>query len=733
MRLFFLLSALFCLTTVWGQGYDEKLSVPVWTTVSETPSITLHWIADPQATSYTIYRKNKTALAFFTLLASNVPPTSTVWTDTNIEADKSYEYRIYELGTGGVGYVNAGVSLPLVNDRGRILMLVDSAIAAPLAPELAQFAADLSGDGWVVARLDIPGNWPATAVKQRIQQAYQQDPSNTRALVLVGHVPVPYSGEINPDGHPDHVGAWPCDAYYGDLNGVWTDVTINNATASDPRNHNVPGDGKFDQSTFPSAIELQVGRIDFANMPAFPQSETELLRRYFQKDHDWRHAKFSVPARGAIENNFTDYPEGFAQNGWKNFAPLVGPDSMQYADWDLLKTKPYLWAYGCGGGWYQGASGITTTPQLVTDTLHAVFAMTFGSYFGDWDSQDNLLRALLASPGTVLTNAWAGRPNWQFHHMGMGETVGYGALVTQNNVGAYVAGYGGQQIHIALMGDPSLRMTIVAPPQGPVIANAYGSRIDFDFGDSPDTSILGYMIYRRLHGDSIWAPLVEYYTPESAFTDSCLSAGVAHDYMFKALKLETTPSGTYFNLSQGLVIENLAAPESPAPPEVSFEFFQTTGPLSALFEASVTNCTDWVWDFGDGNTSFNDTSIVHFFTPGVFIVTLTGYSACGLSAVAVDTVYMSSSTAEQFKAAGWAMMPNPASEDLWLENQGASPQTASFRVFASDGRLVVQQTPLVLASGERVRVPVNNWPEALYLLDLQTDQGHFARPFVVKH
>lgn len=58
------------------------------------------------------------------------------------------------------------------------------------------------------------------------------------------------------------------------------------------------------------------------------------------------------------------------------------------------------------------------------------------------------------------------------------------------------------------MGDPSLRMTIVAPPQGPVIANAYGSRIDFDFGDSPDTSILGYLVPRRLHGDSIWAPLV---------------------------------------------------------------------------------------------------------------------------------------------------------------------------------------------------------------------------------
>ena len=74
--------------------------------------------------------------------------------------------------------------------------------------------------------------------------------------------------------HSNHVGAWPADVFYGDMAGAWTDSSVSDSGASDPRNRNVPGDGKFDQSRLPFNVELQVGRVDLANLPAFPQSET---------------------------------------------------------------------------------------------------------------------------------------------------------------------------------------------------------------------------------------------------------------------------------------------------------------------------------------------------------------------------------------------------------------------------------------------------------------------------
>src|SRR5439155_7667991 len=175
-------------------------------------------------------------------------------------------------------------------------------------------------------------------VKNIIKADYQADPANVKSVFLFGHVPIPYSGNIVPDGHvPDHQGAWPADVYYGDMDGSWTDNSVYTTSAYEARNYNVPGDGKFDQSTIPSTIELQVGRVDLANMPGrkvwggpatFP-SETELLRNYLNKDHNFRHKVFSLPRRALIHDTFgTRGGEAFAASAYRSYAPLIGPANV---------------------------------------------------------------------------------------------------------------------------------------------------------------------------------------------------------------------------------------------------------------------------------------------------------------------------------------------------------------------------------------------------------------------
>ena len=39
---------------------------------------------------------------------------------------------------------------PAVDDRGRLLLWIDSALLTPLAPELQRLRADLIGDGWTI-------------------------------------------------------------------------------------------------------------------------------------------------------------------------------------------------------------------------------------------------------------------------------------------------------------------------------------------------------------------------------------------------------------------------------------------------------------------------------------------------------------------------------------------------------------------------------------------------------
>ena len=117
-----------------------------------------------------------------------------------------------------------------------------------LATQLTQLQGDLEGDGWKVLRHDVSRTAYPDAIKPIIVSDYNNDPANVKAVFLVGHVPVPYSGSQAPDGHGDHVGAWGADGYYGEVNGTWTDATVTATGVQDARNINIPGDHKFAQT-----------------------------------------------------------------------------------------------------------------------------------------------------------------------------------------------------------------------------------------------------------------------------------------------------------------------------------------------------------------------------------------------------------------------------------------------------------------------------------------------------
>ncbi|MGZ3885123.1 MAG: fibronectin type III domain-containing protein, partial [Bacteroidia bacterium] len=89
--------------------------------------ITLKWVANATTTQYDIYRKSPTATAWGPVLAS-LTGTATQYVDNTVSAGGSYEYRIIRTGSGyyGFGYINAGVNVPAIDYRGKVILLVDS-------------------------------------------------------------------------------------------------------------------------------------------------------------------------------------------------------------------------------------------------------------------------------------------------------------------------------------------------------------------------------------------------------------------------------------------------------------------------------------------------------------------------------------------------------------------------------------------------------------------------------
>ena len=422
--------------------------------------------------------------------------------------------------------------------------------------EIARLEQDLVGDGWNVIRHNVSSEDSPTNIKTLIQTDYNDDPANVKAVFLFGHIPQPYSGNLNPDGHTNHKGAWPADVYYGEIDGTWTDATLTSTNSSWSRQHNVPGDGKFDQTILPSPVDLQIGRVDMYDMPAFALNETELLRQYLDKDHKFRNLFFNALPRALIDDNFKYFSgEAFAASAWRAGSSWFGASQIFAKDYmSTLKTDPYLLSYGNGAGSYTTANGIGNTTDFATNQVHSVFTLFFGSYFGDWDSRNSFLRAPLASSPWALTCGWSGRPHWFMHHMALGLPIGHSTRVTQNNYyhdghpALYQRSSFGGYVHIGLMGDPTLRLHPVAPPSQLSTATNAAGDVELQWTASSET-VEGYHIYRAPASGGNYTRLNPSLEPSTSFLDTAPPNGT-NSYMVRAVKLQTSASGSYFNPSQ---------------------------------------------------------------------------------------------------------------------------------------------------------------------------------------
>ncbi len=672
-------------------------------------TITLNWVRSDGATQHQVYRKLKYATTWGNIITT-LPGSAIQYVDNNVIEGTSYEYRVVRTGQGftGYGYINSGINVPFTEDRGILILLVDNNLSDSLSLEIKRLEDDLIGDGWIIKRLNIDRNESVVEVKDKIKAEYNIDVINTKAVFLLGHIPVPYSGNLNPDGHADHQGAWPADVYYADMNGNWTDSNINNSIASDERNINTPGDGKFDQTILPSDVELQIGRVDLSNMPAFALSEIGLLRKYLDKDHEYRHKKYRPEYRAVIDDSFGYFSgEAFAHSGWRNLVPLVGAENVETGDYfTSMKDKSYLWSYGCGGGSYTSAGGIGNTNNFASSDLQGVFTMLFGSYFGDWDKANNFLRAPLAQ-GKTLTNVWAGRPHWVLHHMGLGENIGYNVKLTQNNNSLYHSNFGARYIHIALMGDPTLRNDVVAPITD-LQSSVVGNDAYLTWNASSD-AVLGYNIYSKNDTLSEFIRLNQSPIKDTFYTNICLLYPGTYTYMVRAIKLETTPSGTYYNLSQGIF--DSVSNESYSIVDAQADYIREGN--ETRFINKSTNATDYFWNFGDGNTS-TDENPKHSFVTGDHQVLLIASNDCHADTTLL-TISILSNTDDELGQ--MVIYPNPTNGKFTIiVSESGNYKVCVYNVLGT-------KVKEITSAAGALTIDLSTYPKGNYTIKLESIKG----------
>jgi hypothetical protein len=466
------------------------------------------------------------------------------FTDDTIRPGTAFEYQVLRSARDivDVGYWVAGTEVPAEETRGTALLVVDDTLAAPLAARLDRFAMDLVGDGWRVIRHNTPRGDDrdpvanldrAWALRSWVQKQYFVDPFGRHALILIGHVPVVQSGRAAPDGHAPVAHA--TDLFYAEMDGKWQD---NRAGILLP--NQVPSD----------AIEMQVGRIDMANLSGGDgDREIRLLAAYFDKNHHWRQGLL-----GDLREAYGG--TGYLQVERNALRNIVGPEAVTVGGHhDAGEAQPWLWGVDFG------SADAARYPEFANK---AIFTINFGSGKQRFNRRGNQISAMLAQPWYTIASGWGGRPAWVLHPMALGRSIGEVHMRTVNNgtvVGPYreVMDYfpTGQylwrnSIWVNLMGDPTSHAFPTAPARK-VIARATGAGVEVSWTASADLDVQGYRIFRAVDGSTNFVPLnKDALITGTTFIDPDPQPG--DWYMLRALALKEVPAGSFYSYAQGVFV-----------------------------------------------------------------------------------------------------------------------------------------------------------------------------------
>lgn len=577
----------------------------------------LYWPKDTSTVRYDVYGKQKADYSWTLLGTPGKQDSSYTITGFAPGSDRDFWVKKVRTNDSANGYIHVGYDPYLSADAnyGILLLVIDSTYRVPLAAEIARLVDDLEKERWEVHTYTVQRSDSVQKIKRWIEGEWKADSNRVKSLLLLGHVPVPYSGNFNPDAHPDHQGAWPSDVYYVTFDLTWTDNTVNTTTATRTANHNVPGDNKFDQDyIWPALSKIPMGRVDLFDMPSFG-NDTLLMRRYLDKNHAYRTGQMRAKKRAIIDDNFGVFGgEAFAANGWRVFTPMFDTEVYAGDYFSSMRDSSFLFSYGCGGGSYTSAGGIGNSSNFVNDSLLNPFTMLFGSYFGDWDNSNNFQRAPLASRGWGLASAWAGRPLWMFHHAALNEPIGFAAMQSQNAWPTYEAGYSGTYTHIALMGDPSLRLYTLGPVESGLVSHDCASGKSLVSWKCEGNEADSVEIWIR-SGNNAWQNLGSRLASDSSHLYQF--APGTYDLKIYAMDWVQNPSGYFKVLSHPFESNFISYPTSVALSSINQSYFCDGDTLFYTDNSTSAVPFERIWDldqvpFGSASDSF----LVLFSLPG---------------------------------------------------------------------------------------------------------------------
>jgi subtilisin family serine protease len=151
------------------------------------------------------------------------------------------------------------------------------------------------------------------------------------------------------------------------------------------------------------------------------------------------------------------------------------------------------------------------------------------------------------------------------------------------------------------------------------------------------------------------------------------------------------------------------------------------------FNNETQNGEEWLWVFGDGNSSFEFEPTHSFQQTGIYSITLSATNAVGCTDVASLQVEVTEMTTSVDDAAleelEVQLFPNPTDDALQVVLPQTVTEEVNYRIFDPTGRIVSTG----FFAGSNGEISTVDLPAGFYFLELRTGDQRITQKFLVQH
>ena len=361
-------------------------------------------------------------------------------------------------------------------DKGRIAIVVARDIYDGISARLARHVSNLEAAGYSAIVYTVAGGAPEQ-LRSWLTARYGEKESLVGATLIgdIPHIVFEMMQDFD-DGQGEHYEDFPCDIFFMDMDGAWSDVLEYDGVHA--------GNGKYDTWTGNRDIEIWVSRMKADNLPMLG-GQADLLNTYLDKNDNFRNGRL-IRTRSALVYDDDDWSSEGAPDATHLDLAFTGgvtridqPEDTTAADFkanrmpaqfDILFTRSH--GSPASHGYYQDDR---TVFNFVLQSDYAIikppafFYSLFVCSGSDFTVSNNLAALAAFNPASGLL-AWGSTKTGGMLY----EGPFYASLAAGKSFGrAFIKWFNGLSHNpwapmwfygMALIGDASLDLGRTAPP-----------------------------------------------------------------------------------------------------------------------------------------------------------------------------------------------------------------------------------------------------------------------------